>query len=373
MDGCHLTANILDILSTSSCLSTNLKQLSLAQITIIPEPVVVVPTVDNPQQQEQFQQQYGNDFGSETIQISTLLNKSMIKMSQSPILSNLTHFEISINHQSSAKLTPHTIQTLLTSPMMSDDLESLTLFWCEGLTDDVMVAVCECPRNGHHNNSPHLPLKKYSNLQELKISNTQVGNAGGHGFESIVRNLHNLTFLQCSYLPITDDAFLSIFHPNPPLDDLFVGGLGNDDGLDMNDGDDNHDTTSTSTSSHPQQQQRQQPTRWTQSDPLHPTHLLPNLTDLRISNSLITQIGCEALARSQLMDQLENLVIGHMDETQNPPSSQHFYTTPLVSNLRRLLTGSMFWARSRDELKQDGHELKHLDNCQLGIDAFFFF
>ena len=218
---------------------------------------------------------------------------------QSPNISKLTTLRIPIlDHNSSRSdhLIGQDLISLLTSPMMSNDLIELDLYnVCTAITDDVIETIFTTRVIPGDETSP----LKFGKLQKLCCSKSQIG---VRGINAIVQNLPQLTQLDLSYCKNFDDAAITA---------LIIG----DD-------------------ERPHHHHH------------HPTSpALPNLTHLYLfHNASITNKGCLRLSQSQLLDQLVvlNLDLGpqqphHRPRRSSPTTTivgfKTILTTPLFSNM----------------------------------------
>lgn len=213
------------------------------------------------------------------------------QMAQSPTLSNLTHFSFSTPRH--PFLTPQLLQSILSSPTMSNDLIELELTNNDQVNDETLHILStttvnsSTPNNNNHdpNYSPTTTTTslKYAKLQKLIISFNQVGD---RGVKSIADNLSQLVELDLSSnRRITDASITSLIAAE-------------------------------------------------HNDPLYPYPSLPSLTRLDMYGCLFSHEGCIALSKSQLLDQLEFLELsGTRIKTSG---TRALLSSRLVSNLHRL-------------------------------------
>ena len=203
------------------------------------EPHRDVPVVDHPQ----------------------LFATAVEQLSQSPILSNLTHFRLPKfalqvgRYLSEYSLTPNDLESILTSPMMSNNLIELD-FAKSMVTDQLIETILTTRVIPGDETSP----LKFGQLQKLNI---QEGDFGTNAVNSLVKNLTQLTHLNLSGSSNIDDAAITALigpkHTNLQL----------------------------------------------------PSPSLPNLRDLALELCQITDKGCGELSKSQLIHRLGNFSCRH--------------------------------------------------------------
>ena len=232
------------------------------------------------------------------------------QLAQSPNLSKLTSFALP---QLNRPWTSHQILTLLTSPMMSNDLVNLDLSNCRdqilrgnlpsNLTDDVLETIL---RTRTIPTDPNSPLK-YGKLKQLRLFRAPIG---PRGIKAIVNNLPPLTELYIESCREVNDEAVTII-------------IGHE-----------HD------------------------DLKHPLPALPNLTHLTLPGSTITNNSLIQLSKSQLLDQLEHLSLSSIDSVNAIGVSILLHHSKLFSNIKMLQLPV-----PRSQL--GSRPLPHLDNCYI--------
>ena len=226
------------------------------------------------------------------------------RFAQSPNLSNLTTLVIPRlnNHLWSTQA----LESLLTSPTMSNDLIHLDLTSCtkKVVTDDFMQSIITARVVPGDETTP----LKYGKLRELVIMDSKVSH---RTMTLIAQNLPQLTHLEMSLCQeINDEAITALI------------------------GDEHH-------------------------DPRYPTPVLSNLRSLRLFFCRITSKSFEQLAKSQLLDQLESLDLGLNVGGISTQGAQVMFRVPLYSQMKSLRIWSFV------DRNAGGLSLSHLRNCGL--------
>ena len=188
----------------------------------------------------------------------------MQRYAQSPILSNLTDFSLPnlfvqvgshlrLSAQHYYTWTMNDIESILTSPMMSNNLIELDLSDARSAVNDQLLETILTMRVIPGDESSPL---KFGNVQKLNLQRSSIG---ARGVELIVQNLKELTHLDLSY--------------NRNIDDEAITALIGDEHVDLQ----------------------------------FPSPSLPNLIDLHLHFCAITDNGCMKLSKSQLLHQLKGL------------------------------------------------------------------
>ena len=236
---------------------------------------------------------------------------------QSPNLSNLTCFQIPFMYEYEWT-NGEDLKSLLTSPTMSNDLTSLRFPYncCSIVTDDLIEAILTAHVIPGDETSP----LKYSKLQKLEFERAKIG---PRSIELIVKYLPRLTHLNLERCKNINDAAITALIA-------------------------------------------------TEHEDLHyPYPVLSNLIYLNLESCPITDQGCIALSKSQLLDQLEWL---NSKQFAGPPSYTNLGLEALLiktksfSNLKRLEFKTnqepfrnLLMRRDKDCVKRD--EFQHFDNC----------
>ena len=248
---------------------------------------------------------------------------------QSPILSNLE--TLTFNEGFRLGLSSAQWVSLLSSPMMSNNLTELDLSYCEFPMVDVIKTLCTQRVIPDDETSP----LKYGKLKNLNLAFTQVT---AEDIGLIVENLTQLTDLGLGnlYAAAADAA-------DGAVDRRTIVPL-----------------LSTET-----------------ANPCYPDPALPNLVHLDLSRSSISPQGFIQLSKSQLLDQLEWLDVGdcpslkqHDDDEDLPPSLYALLTSSRVSNLKRLDLKFLIQSRFGKLKEKDNAIAKYLDHCWVRSDWY---
>ena len=212
------------------------------------------------------------------------------QFSQSPNLSNLTGFEIP--QIVGYKWTHQTLQSLLTSPIMSNDLVSLEFpSHCSDIVTDELIEVI---LTAHTIPGDETSPIKFGKLQKLDLSKTKVGS---RSIELIVKHLPHLTHLSLERCENINDAAVTALIANE------------------------------------------------HEDLCSPYPVLENLIELVLTDCPISDQGCITLSKSQLLDQLERLDLNsypNYDEDGNDEDGftdiglETIFKTKLFSNMKFL-------------------------------------